>query len=88
MAGKSKNTWTLTDLIENRQLKKMIQTSIIRHTMIKHNASPYDATLEEYFKMRNKKYNDRTKSQYNSDKKYGRAVCRESGICQHSCRIS
>jgi hypothetical protein len=65
-----------TDSVENRQLKKMMQTPIIRHTMIKHNASPYDATLEEYFKMRDKKYNDKTKNQDISDKKYTRAVCR------------
>ena len=33
--------------------------------MIKHTASPYDATLGEYFKMRDKKYNDKTKIQDN-----------------------
>jgi len=59
--GKSKNKWTLTDPIEKRQLKRMMQTPIIRHTMIKHKASPYDTTLEQYFKMRDMKYNDITK---------------------------
>lgn len=78
LTGKSKNNWILTDPIENRQLKKMMQTPIIRHTMIKHTASPYDATLGEYFKMRDKKFNDKSNSQDNSDKKYARAVCRES----------
>ena|SRR5665647_191632 len=47
----------------NKGKKRMMQTPIIRHTMIKHNASPYDATLEEYFKMRDKKYNGKTRSQ-------------------------
>ncbi len=46
--------------------------------MIKHTASPYDVTLREYFKMRDKKFNDKSNSQDNSDKKYARAVCRES----------
>jgi RNA-directed DNA polymerase len=78
LTGKTKNTWTLTDPIDNIQLKKMMQIPIIRHTMIKHNASPYDATLREYFKMRDKKYNDKTRNQDNLDKKYARAVCRES----------
>ena len=61
LTGKSKYKWTLTDPIENRQLKRMMQTPIIRHTMIKHTASPYDSTLGEYFKMRDKKYNDKIK---------------------------
>jgi hypothetical protein len=65
LTGKSKNKWTLTDPIENKQLKRMMQTPIIRHTMIKHTASPYDVTLGEYFKMRDKKYNDKTKVQDN-----------------------
>ncbi|MDD2402261.1 MAG: hypothetical protein PHI90_05975 [Clostridia bacterium] len=60
----------LTDPIKNRQLKKMMQTPIIRHIMIKHTASPYDVTLREYFKMRDKKYIAKIKSQDNSDKKY------------------
>jgi len=50
LRGKSKNKWMLTDPIENRQLKRMMQIPIIRHIMIKHTASPYDATLREYFK--------------------------------------
>jgi RNA-directed DNA polymerase len=65
LTGKSKNKWTPTDPIENKQLKRMMQTPIIRHTMIKHTASPYDVTLGEYFKMRDKKYNDKTKVQDN-----------------------
>ncbi|MCB2314268.1 group II intron reverse transcriptase/maturase [Clostridium tagluense] len=63
LTGKSKNKWILTDPIENRQLKRMMQIPIIRHTMIKHTASPYDSTLGEYFKMRDNKYNDKTKIQ-------------------------
>jgi RNA-directed DNA polymerase len=70
MTGKSNNKWILTDPIEKRQLKRMMQTPIIRHTMIKHKASPYDATLREYFEMRDKKYNYETKVQVSSDKKY------------------
>jgi len=45
LKGKSKNKWILTDPIENKQLKRMMQIPIIRHTMIKHTASPYDVTL-------------------------------------------
>lgn len=60
--GKSKNKWILTDPIENGQLKRMMQTPIIRHIMIKHNASPYDTNLGEYFKMRDKKYYIKIKS--------------------------
>lgn len=41
-------------------LKRMMQTPVVRHTMIKHKASPYDTTLEQYFKMRDMKYNDKT----------------------------
>ena len=51
----------LTDPIKNRQLKKMSQTPIKRHTMIKHNASPYDTTLEDYFKKRDNKYSTNRK---------------------------
>ena len=68
--GKSKNKWILTDPIEKRQLKKMMVTPIIRHTMIKHNASPYDITLTEYFKMREMKYKDRNNKPRHSDKEY------------------
>lgn len=56
LKGKSKNKWILTDPIKNSQLKIMSQIPIIRHTMIKHNSSPYDVTLGEYFKLRDKKY--------------------------------
>lgn len=35
LKGKSKNKWILTDPKENRQLKIMAETPIIRHTMIK-----------------------------------------------------
>lgn len=65
LKGKSKNKWILTDPIEKRQLKRMMQTPIIRHIMIKHTASPYDATLREYFNKRNKKYIAKMKSQDN-----------------------
>jgi RNA-directed DNA polymerase len=65
LKGKSKNKWILTDPVENTQLKRMMQTPIIRHTMIKHTASPYDATLREYFKMRDKKHIAKIKSQDN-----------------------
>ncbi len=58
--GVSKNKWILTDPIYNSQLKRMMKTPIIRHTMIKHNASPYDATLAEYFNKRDKKFRCKT----------------------------
>jgi len=47
----------------------MMQTPVVRHTMIKHKASPYDTTLEQYFKMRDMKYNDKTKEPRQLDKK-------------------
>jgi len=65
LKGKSNNKWILSDPIEKRQLKRMAQIPIIRHTMIKHNASPYDVNLGEYFKMRDKKYNNKAKIQDN-----------------------
>jgi len=52
LTGKCKNQWILTDPESNNQLKIMTQTKIIRHTMIKHKSSPYDATLKEYFDKR------------------------------------
>jgi len=61
--GKSKHNWTLTDPIGNSQLKRMMQTPIKRHTMIKHNASPYDINLGEYFKKRDNKYLTKRMSQ-------------------------
>lgn len=63
--GKSKNKWILTDPIENKQLKRMMQIPIIRHIMIKHTASPYDENMGEYFKMRDKKYHIKIKNQDN-----------------------
>ena len=38
----------------------MMQTPIKRHIMIRHNTSPYNTTLEGYFKMRDMKYKDKT----------------------------
>lgn len=50
--GQSKNKWILTDLITNNQLKKMTWTHMVRHEQIKHNYSPYNKELKEYFNKR------------------------------------
>lgn len=71
LRGKYKNKWTLTDPVAKEQLKHMVHVPIERHIMIKHNATPYDITKTEYFKMRDKK-------QDGLGKKYARAVYHES----------
>lgn len=47
--GQSKNNWILTDPITNNQLKRMAWTPIVRHVQIKHDYSPFDTDLKEYF---------------------------------------
>lgn len=47
--GKHKDKWVLTGSKTGRYLYKMSWTPIFRHSMIKNNYSPYDATKKEYF---------------------------------------
>jgi Retron-type reverse transcriptase len=53
--GISKSRWILTDLKNNIQLQSMSATEIVRHTMITHNSSPFDADLKQYFMRRDNK---------------------------------
>jgi hypothetical protein len=48
-----------------------MEIPIIRHIIIKNNVSPYDATLEEYFKIRDKKYKEKNKNR----RQFGQKVC-------------
>lgn len=50
--GQSRDKWILTDPVTGNQLKRMSWTEIKRHVMIKHNATPFDSTLAEYFRER------------------------------------
>ena len=47
--GKHKDKWVLTGSKTGRYLYKMSWTPIFRHSVIKNNYSPYDATKKEYF---------------------------------------
>ncbi|MBC2580742.1 reverse transcriptase [Clostridium sp. DJ247] len=62
--GQSKNKWILTDPITNNQLKKMAWTPIVRHHQIKHDYSPYNKELKEYFRKRDKKEFDKNNVAY------------------------
>lgn len=62
--GQSKNKWILTDPITNNQLKKMAWTPIVRHPQIKHDYSPYNKELKEYFIKRDKKEFDKNNVAY------------------------
>jgi RNA-directed DNA polymerase len=53
--GQSKNKWILTAPDTGNQLKRMAWTPIVRHTLIKHDSSPFDYTLKEYFQRRDVK---------------------------------
>jgi len=54
--GISKNRWILTAPTKPHiQLKAMSLTLIKRHTMIRHNASPYDVALKSYYNSRKNK---------------------------------
>lgn len=62
--GQSKNKWILTDPITSNQLKKMAWTPIVRHQQIKHNYSPYNKELKEYFEKRDIKEFDKNNVAY------------------------
>jgi len=50
--GQSRGRWILTDPDTGNQLKRMSWTPIIRHVKIKHDYSPFDKDLKEYFEKR------------------------------------
>lgn len=53
--GQSKDKWILTDPLETKQLTKMSWIPIIRHSLIRFKASPYDSKLKEYYEDRGRK---------------------------------
>lgn len=50
--GKSQNTWTFTCPKTGRQLEKLEWIAIVRHELIRHDYTPLNPDLEEYFKKR------------------------------------
>jgi len=58
--GQSKDKWILTDPVTGIQIKKMSWIPIVRHSQIKHNFSPYNRMLNEYFKERDIRYFSKT----------------------------
>lgn len=59
IAGQSKDKWILTDPIIGRQLTKMKWTPIVRHVLIKHDFTPFDERLNDYFQKRKAKEFDK-----------------------------
>lgn len=58
--GQSKDKFIFTDPKSGRQIMKMSWVPIVRHTMIKHDNSPFDKSLENYFENRQiKRFNDK-----------------------------
>jgi RNA-directed DNA polymerase len=80
--GQSKNKWILTDPITNNQLKKMAWTPIVRHAQIKHDYSPFNAELKEYFEKRNIKEFDRNNVAYRQ--KLAKKQKYKCSLCSHS----
>lgn len=62
--GRHKDRWILSSPNEEKvQLIKMSWTPIRRHTMIKHNATPYNSNLKEYFENRKSKNRNLTEGE-------------------------
>ncbi|ODA43019.1 group II intron reverse transcriptase/maturase [Desulfosporosinus sp. BG] len=82
ITGQSKNRWILTDPKEHKQLTKMSWIPIVRHTLIKFRATPYDACLNEYFENRDEKEFDRncikSKQKLAQIQNYKCPICRMS----------
>ena len=82
ITGQSKNRWILTDPKEHKQLTKMSWIPIVRHTLIKFRATPYDACLYEYFENRDEKEFDRncikSKQKLAKIQNYKCPICRMS----------
>lgn len=53
--GQSKSKWILTAPDTENQLKRMAWIPIVRHPLIRHCATPYNAELKEYFEERHKR---------------------------------
>ena len=82
ITGQSKDRWILTDPKEHKQLTKMTWIPIVRHTLIKFRATPFDAGLKEYFERRDEKEFDRnsikSKQKLAKMQKYKCPICRMS----------
>ena len=55
IAGQSKDKWILSDPSTAKQLTKMKWTPIVRHVLIKHDFTPFDNGLTNYFQKRKTK---------------------------------
>jgi RNA-directed DNA polymerase len=53
--GQSKDKWILTCPLERKQMTRMSWIPIIRHSLIRFKASPYNLILKEYYEERDKK---------------------------------
>lgn len=51
--GQSRNKWIWSEPDGETQLLLMEWTPIVRHVLIKHNYTPYNASLKDYFEKRN-----------------------------------
>lgn len=82
ITGQSKNRWILTDPKEHKQLTKMSWIPIVRHTLIKFKATPFDSRLKEYFEIRDEKEFDRnsikSKQKMAKIQNYKCPICRMS----------
>lgn len=80
--GQSRSKWILTDPVTGNQLKRMSWTEIKRHELIKHTATPFDATLTEYFCKRDiKEFENSNVFSRQKLAKYQKYVC---PICKRS----
>lgn len=80
--GQSKNKWILTDPITNNQLKRMAWTPIVRHVQIKHDYSPFNTELKEYFEKRDIKEFDKNNVAYRQ--KLAKKQKYKCPLCSHS----
>ncbi|MFB5563475.1 group II intron reverse transcriptase/maturase [Bacillus cereus] len=80
--GQSKNKWILTDPVTNNQLKRMAWTPIVRHVQIKHDYSPFNTELKEYFEKRDIKEFDKNNVAYRQ--KLAKKQKYKCPLCGHS----
>lgn len=82
ITGQSKNRWILIDPKDHKQLTKMSWIPIVRQVLIKFRATPYNASLKEYFENRDKKEFDRncikSKQKLAKIQNYKCLICRMS----------
>lgn len=80
--GQSETTWLFTDPQSNIQIINMIWTPIVRHVMIKHDSSPYNKELKEYYSKRDirefNKNNVAYRQKLAKKQKYLCPFCKES----------